>query len=174
MRGAIVLLAGLALAGSADAAPPAVTAAATPTAGVAPVRVTLTATGDAATYAWSLGDGATAEGAVVTHVYGAGTFVATVTATNAAGEVAQAQVTVTAVGRTVSLEAPRSAGYGEPAVLAGSLRPAVRGARVQVYRGTTHVTSARVGRTAASAPGSCSARPGRTTSATARHGRQRA
>ena len=67
------------------------------------------------------------------------------TATNAAGEVAQAQVTVTAVGRTVSLEAPRSAGYGEPAVLTGSLRPAVRGARVQVYRGRTHVTSARVG-----------------------------
>ena len=145
VRGAIVLLAGLALAGSADAAPPAVTAAATPAAGVAPVRVTLTAAGDAASYAWSLGDGATAEGAVVTHVYGAGTFVATVTATNAAGEVAQAQVTVTVVGRTVSLEAPRSAGYGEPAVLAGSLRPAVRGARVQVYRGRTYVTSARVG-----------------------------
>ena len=109
------------------------------------MRVTLTAAGDAASYAWSLGDGATAEGAVVTHVYGAGTFVATVTATNAAGEVAQAQVTVTAVRRTVSLEAPRSAGYGEPAVLAGSLRPAVRGARVQVYRGRTYVTSARVG-----------------------------
>ena len=93
MRGAIVLLAGLALTGAADAAPPVVTAAAAPAGGVAPVRVTLTATGDAASYAWSLGDGATADGAVVTHVYGAGTFVATVTATNEAGEVAQAQVT---------------------------------------------------------------------------------
>ena len=124
MRGAIVLLAGLALAGSADAAPPLVTATATPAAGVAPVRVTLTAAGDAVSYAWSLGDGATAEGAVVTHVYGAGAFVATVTATSSTGEVAQAQVTVTPVRRTVSLEAPRSSGYGEPAVLAGSLRPA--------------------------------------------------
>ena len=145
MRGAIVLLAGLALTGAAHAAPPAVTAAATPAVGVAPLRVTLTATGSAASYTWSLGDGSTATGAVVTHVYGAGRFVATVTATNEAGEVAQAQVSVAAVSRAVSLEAPRSAGYGESALLAGSLRPAVRGGRVQVYRGRTYVTSARVG-----------------------------
>ena len=144
MRGAIVLLAGLALTGAAHAAPPAVTATATPAAGVAPLRVTLTATGDAASYVWSLGDGSTATGAIVSHVYGAGRFVATVTATNAAGEIAQAHVSVTTVSRTVSLEAPRSAGYGKAALLAGSLRPAVRGARVQVYRGRTHVTSARV------------------------------
>jgi N-acetylmuramoyl-L-alanine amidase len=108
------------------------------------MRVTLTATGDAASYAWSLGDGSTAAGAVVTHVYGAGRFVATVTATNEAGEVAQAQISVTAVSRTVSLEAPRNAGYGESTLFAGSLRPTVRGARVQVYRGRTYVTSARV------------------------------
>ena len=72
------------------------------------------------------------------------------TATNETGEVAEAHVTVTAVARTVlsrtvSLEASRSAGYDEPAVVAGSLRPAVRGARVQIYRGKTFVTSARVG-----------------------------
>ena len=145
MRGAIVLLAGLALTGAAHAAPPAVTATAIPAAGVAPLRVTLTATGDAASYVWSLGDGSTATGAVVSHVYGAGRFVATVTATNAAGEVAQAHVSVAAVSRTVSLEAPRTAGYGKPALVAGSLRPAVRGARVQVYRGRAYVTSARVG-----------------------------
>ena len=145
MRGAIVLLAGLALTGTAHAAPPAVTAAATPAAGVAPLRVTLTATGDAASYSWSLGDGSSATGAVVSHVYGAGRFVATVTATSAAGEIAQAHVTVAVVSRTVSLETPRSAGYGKAALLAGSLRPAVRGGRVQVYRGRTHVTSARVG-----------------------------
>ena len=145
MRGAIVLLAGLALTGQAHAASPVVTATAAPAAGVAPLGVTLTAAGDAASYAWSLGDGATAEGAVVTHVYGPGTFVATVTATSEAGDVAQAQVTVTASRRTVSLEAPRSAGYGEAAVVAGSLQPAVRGARVQIYRGRTHVASARVG-----------------------------
>ena len=70
VRGAIVLLAGLAFTASANAAPPAVTATATPAAGVAPFRVTLAATGDAATYSWTLGDGATAAGPVVAHVYG--------------------------------------------------------------------------------------------------------
>ena len=145
MRGAIVLLAGLAFTASANAAPPAVTATATPAAGVAPFRVTLTAAGDAASYAWALGDGATATGPVVTHVYSNGRFVATVTATNSAGEVSQAQVIVTGSRRTITLGAPTSAGYGEPAVLAGSLQPAVRGARVQIYRGRTYVTSARVG-----------------------------
>jgi N-acetylmuramoyl-L-alanine amidase len=145
VRGAIVLLAGLAFAASANAAPPAVTATATPAAGVAPFRVTLAATGDAASYSWALGDGATAAGPVVTHVYGVGRFVATVTATNAAGEVSQAQVAVTGSRRTLTLRAPARAGYGQPAVLAGSLRPAVRGGRVQIYRGRTYVTSARVG-----------------------------
>jgi N-acetylmuramoyl-L-alanine amidase len=144
VRGAIVLLAGLAFTASANAAPPAVIATATPAAGVAPFRVTLTAAGDVATYSWALGDGATAAGPVVTHVYSAGRFVATVTATNPAGEVSQAQVIVTGSRRTITLGAPTSAGYGEPAVLAGSLQPAVRGARVQIYRGRTYVTSARV------------------------------
>ena len=145
VRGAIVLLAGLAFTASANAAPPAVTATATPAAGVAPFRVTLAATGDAASYSWTLGDGATAAGPVVAHVYGVGRFVATVTATNAAGEVSQAQVAVTGSRRTLTLGAPTRAAYGDAAVLAGSLRPAVRGARVQIYRGRTHVTSARVG-----------------------------
>ncbi|MDX6438945.1 MAG: hypothetical protein QOF45_1528 [Gaiellaceae bacterium] len=145
VRGAIVLLAGLAFTASAHAAPPSVTATATPAAGVAPLRVTLAAAGDAASYSWTLGDGASAEGPVATHLYGLGRFTATVTATNAAGEVSQAQVTVAASGRTLGLAAPASADYGGAAIFAGSLRPAVRGAPVQIYRGTTYVTSARVG-----------------------------
>ena len=105
-----------------------------------------TATGDAASYSWTLGDGATAAGPVVAHVYGVGRFVATVTATSAAGEVSQAQVAVTGSRRTLTLgSADAAPAYGDAAVLAGSLRPAVRGARVQIYRGRTYVTSARVG-----------------------------
>ena len=145
MRGAIVLLAGLAFAAPATAAPPAVTASATPSTGVAPLRVTLSANGDAALYAWDLGDGTTAAGALVTHVYSAGRFTATVTATNAAGETSQAQVQVVVSRRTVSLAAPRTADYGGAATLSGVLRPAARGARVQIYRANTYVTSARVG-----------------------------
>ena len=145
MRGAIVLLAGLALAAPATAAPPTVTAAAAPAAGVAPLQVTLTANGDAVAYAWDLGDGTAATGPVVSHVYLAGRFTATVTATGAGGETAKAQVQVAATARTLALSAPRVVDYGSTATLAGSLRPASRGARVQIYRGTAFVTSARVG-----------------------------
>jgi hypothetical protein len=55
VRGAIVLLAGLAFTASANAAPPVVTA-----------------TGDPPSYTWALGDGATAEGPIVTRLYGVG------------------------------------------------------------------------------------------------------
>jgi PKD repeat protein len=144
VRGVIVLLAGLALAGSADAAPPAVTASAAPTTGVAPLRVTLTAAGDEASYAWDFGDGTAGTGAVVSHVYVSGRFTATVTATNAAGETSQAQVSLSVARRTVTLEAPRRLAHGAAGVFAGALRPAVAGARVQIYRGSTFVTSARV------------------------------
>jgi hypothetical protein len=144
VRGAIVLLAGLALAGTADAAPPLVSAAATPASGVAPLRVTLTASGDEAAYAWDLGDGTSATGGSVNHVYASGRFTATVTATNAAGESAQAQVALSVGRRTITLEAPRRVAHGGAGVFAGTLRPAVAGARVQIYRGKTYVTSTRV------------------------------
>ena len=144
MRGAIVLLAGLALAASADAAPPVVSATATPAGGVAPLRVTLAASGDAAAYAWDLGDGTTAAGPVVTHVYPAGRFTATVIATGTTGEIAQAQVQVAASSRTLALSAPRRADYGGSAALTGVLRPSVRNARIRVYRGRTFVTATRV------------------------------
>ena len=145
MRGAIVLLAGLALAAPATAAPPSVTAVASPAAGAAPLPVTLTASGDATSYAWELGDGATAAGVVVQHVYRAGRYTATVTATGATGEAAQTQVQVVASSRTLTLSAPKVGDYGGRASLAGSLLPAARGARVRLYRGGTYVTSARVG-----------------------------
>ena len=147
MRGAIVLLAGLAFAAPATAAPPAVTASATPSAGIAPLRVTLGSNGDAALYAWDLGDGTTASGPLVMHVYPAGRYTASVTATNAAGETSQAQVQIVVSRRTVSLAAPRTADYGGAAALNGVLRPAARGARVQIYRANTYVTSARVAAT---------------------------
>ena len=147
MRGAIVLLAGLAFAAPATAAPPAVTASATPSAGIAPLRVTLGSNGDAALYTWDLGDGTTASGPLVMHVYPAGRYTASVTATNAAGETSQAQVQIVVSRRTVSLAAPRTADYGGAAALNGVLRPAARGARVQIYRANTYVTWARVAAT---------------------------
>ena len=82
----------------------------------------------------------------MTHTYAAGRFVATVTATSADGEQAQAQVAVTAVGRTADA---RDAAGG-PATKRRSYSPdrcgrARRGAPIQIYRGRTYVTTARVG-----------------------------
>src|SRR5687768_17225090 len=103
MRGFAVLLVGLAFTAGASAAPPVVTATASPATGTGPLRVTLTASGEAVGYAWDLGDGETAQGAVVTHVYAPGRYIATVTATNESGETAQAQVGITATELTLSL-----------------------------------------------------------------------
>ncbi len=90
--------------------------------GAAPLAVTLTATGPATTYRWALGDGTTAEGAVVTHTYPAGRFTARVTATAPDGE-AMAAVQIVSVG--VALRRPRRAvGYGHRLTLAGTVVPA--------------------------------------------------
>jgi N-acetylmuramoyl-L-alanine amidase len=95
---------------------PAIQASAT--LGAAPLAVTLTATGAESTYRWDLGDGTTAEGAVVTHTYAAGRFTATVTD----GE-SSAKVQIVSVG--IALRSPRHAvGYGHRLTLAGSVVPA--------------------------------------------------
>jgi PKD repeat protein len=144
VRAAIVLLAGLVFAVPATAAPPVVTASAAPSTGVAPLRVTLTAVGDAAAYSWALGDGASAAGPVVTHTYAAaGRYVAVVTGTSSTGETAQAQVEVVVSPRTLTLAGPRVTGYGEAGTLTGALRPGLRGAQIRIYRGRTFVTSVR-------------------------------
>ena len=76
-------------------AKPIVNVQASATLGAAPLAVTLTASGDAAAYHWDLGDGSVADGPVVQHQYGPGRFTATVTATDAGGETAQASVVIT-------------------------------------------------------------------------------
>jgi PKD repeat protein len=144
VRRAAVFLAALALAPAAHAAPPAVTAQASPAHGAAPLAVTLTASGDAATYHWELGDGSSADGASVQHTYPAGRFTARVTATNAGGETAQATVVVTATG--VTLTGPRSGRYQQLARFRGRVVPAVKGARVGLFRGERRVATVRTSR----------------------------
>jgi L,D-transpeptidase-like protein/PKD domain-containing protein/putative peptidoglycan binding protein len=144
VRRAAVFLAALTLAPAARAAPPAVTAQATPASGAAPLAVTLTASGDAATYHWDLGDGTTADGAAVQHTYAAGRFTARVTATNAAGETAQATAVVTATGLT--LAGPRSGRYQQLAPFRGRLIPAAKGVRIALYRGGQRLATTRTTR----------------------------
>src|SRR6478609_1872079 len=132
VRRAAVFLAAMALAPAAHAAPPAVTAVATPSSGAAPLQVTLTASGDSASYHWELGDGGVADGAVVQHAYAAGRFTARGTATNALGETSQATVVVTATG--ITLVGPGRGAYQQLARFHGKLVPAVEGARITLCR----------------------------------------
>jgi hypothetical protein len=143
MRRAVVFLAALTFAPAAHAAP-AVTAQATPASGAAPLQVTLTASGDPATYHWDLGDGTSADGAVVQHTYAAGSYTARVTATNPLGETAAATVTVTATG--ITLVGPRSGTYQQQASFHGRLVPAAKGVRVVLYRGSARLGSAKTRR----------------------------
>ena len=72
VRRAAIFVTAMVFAPAAHAAPPAVSAHASPANGPAPLQVTLTASGDLAAYHWELGDGTTADGPVVQHVYAAG------------------------------------------------------------------------------------------------------
>jgi hypothetical protein len=106
--------------------------------------VTLSATGDAATYHWQLGDGTSADGPTVQHTYAAGRFTARVTATNTLGETSQATAVVTAVGLT--LAAPKVGRYGQLLRFHARLIPARKGVRVALFRGERRIAVARTRR----------------------------
>jgi PKD repeat protein len=144
VRRAGVFLAALVLAPTAHAAPPAVTAQASPASGAAPLQVALTASGDAATYHWELGDGTSADGPVVQHTYPAGRFTARVTATNALGETAQATTAITATGLT--LAAPKVGRYRQLVRFRGRLIPAAKDARIALFRGGRRIGVTRTDR----------------------------
>lgn len=83
---------------SAEAASP-VSASATPTSGTAPLDVAFTAaaTTTGLSYAWSFGDGTTGSGASPDHTYDeAGSYIATLTASDAGGVVGTDTVAITA------------------------------------------------------------------------------
>jgi lipoprotein-anchoring transpeptidase ErfK/SrfK len=107
--------------------------------GAAPLHVVLTASGDAASYHWDLGDGTTADGPSIDHLFPAGRFVVRVTATAADGETAQAEATILALALTV--HAGRVANFGGHLVFRGRLVPALRGARVRLVLGDRRVAS---------------------------------
>jgi PKD repeat protein len=130
----VLLLAMLVWTPAGNAAPTLVVQA-TPMIGQAPLAVTLTATGDAVSYHWDLGDHTTAVGPVVQHRYEAGRYTATVTATGADGSTAQASVVITAVKLTLS--GPRTATYGRLATFKGRMVPATPGSRISLRAGET-------------------------------------
>ena len=140
MRRIAVVLLALAFVPAAHASGPAVSIQASATSGPAPLSVTLTASGDPALYHWDLGDGTTADGPIVQHVYPAGRFVAQVTATGAGGT-SQAQVTITSLGLT--LGAPKVGSYGQRVRFHGRTVPALKNVHVGLYRGEQRIASAK-------------------------------
>ena len=143
-RAGILVMAALAFAPAAHAAPPAVSIQASASTGPAPLSVTLTASGDLATYHWDLGDGTTADGPVVQHIYSAGRFTARVIATGATGETAQAEVTVTSL--VLTLRSRHVGHYQQLLGFHGRLVPSLKGVRVGLYRGERRIGGAKVGR----------------------------
>jgi PKD repeat protein len=122
-------------------AKPNVSVQASPATGQSPLNVTLTATGDAIAYHWDLGDKTQADGPVVQHQYGTGRFTATVTGTAADGSTAQASVVITSAQLT--LAGPKVATYGKRAKFRGRMAPALRGAPITLYSGTTPLKTAK-------------------------------
>jgi hypothetical protein len=143
MRRFLPLLLFFVLAPTASAAPT-VAAQATPATGQAPLDVTLIATGDAVSYRWDLGDGTTADGAVVNHRYAAGRYTATVTAIGTDGTTALASVIVTAT--KLSLEGPRVATYRRRSTFKGRIVPAVAHAPIVLYAGDAPVATGKANR----------------------------
>jgi peptidoglycan hydrolase-like protein with peptidoglycan-binding domain len=101
----------------------------TPVTGSAPLTVTLTASCGSASYAWQFGDGSTATGQTVQHVYAAGYFRPTLTSDTGTEAVAP----VTSISLRVSL--PRRVGYAKYVALRAQIVPRLpvtfRGRRFQ-------------------------------------------
>jgi hypothetical protein len=145
MRAAIVVALVLALSpASAAGAPPTVAASANVTSGAAPLQVSFAASGDAVSYHWDFGDGASADGAATNHVYGPGAFTARLTGTSSSGETATASVRVLSFALT--LQSRGVATYAGHLRFKGRLIPAQRGTRVSLY--TSDGRRAARGRTA--------------------------
>jgi PKD repeat protein len=130
LRGLVSAAALLILVPAATGATPVVSIQATPTIGAAPLRVTFTATGDAASYHWDFGDAGSADGRTAEHTYAAGRWTATLTARSLDGSAATQTVQVTAYGLT--LAGPNPARWGRRVVFRGAIVPAERGLPVSL------------------------------------------
>lgn len=131
LRGLVCAVSLLILVPAAAGARTLVTMQVTPTAGAAPLRVTFTASGDAAAAHWDFGDGVTADGQTVEHTYAAGRWTATLNARDAAGATSTQSTVVTAEGLT--LTGPSPARYGRKLTFRGAVVPAERNVAVMLF-----------------------------------------
>ena len=128
-RGLHCAVAVLSFAAAAPAAAPLMSIQATPLRGPAPLAVTFTASGDAVSYHWDFGDGASADGPTVAHTFAAGRWTTTLAGRSSDGETSTRSLALTASALT--LTAPRRAlRYARRSVFRGAVIPAERGVRV--------------------------------------------
>jgi peptidoglycan hydrolase-like protein with peptidoglycan-binding domain len=123
-RGLVIAAVLLSTVPAAGAARTQVAIHATPTAGQAPLQVAFAASEAVAAH-WDFGDGGSADGLAVDHVYAAGQWIATATLRAIDGTTATRSVTITAYGLT--LTAPNPARWGRPLNFGGAVIPAERG-----------------------------------------------
>jgi len=123
---------------AAEAARAQFTIQATPAAGPAPLEVTFTTT-DATAAHWDFGDGTSADGVTVKHVYAAGRWTATATD----GTTATQSVSITAYGLTLS--GPNPARWGRRSGFRGAVVPAGRGLVVTLNGPNGKLGSAKTG-----------------------------
>jgi PKD repeat protein len=131
----------LILVSPARGAAPLVTIQTTPPTGAAPLHVTFTAVGEAASYHWDFGDGLSADGRTAEHTYAAGRWTATLTAQSGGGETTTQTATLTAYGLT--LAGPSPARYDRRAVFRGAIVPAQRNAFVSLIGPRGKIAGAR-------------------------------
>ena len=154
----IAILAAIGPAPAAHAAAPRVSISAAPGRGAAPLHVTLQASGDLATYHWEFGDGTTADGPTVSHVYGPGAFTAKVTATGL--DQTTSVATTRIVSLAVLLRARGIVPFHGHLGFRGRLIPAEKGRRVGLYLGSKRVATGRTGKTGRFRIGAPISRPG--------------
>jgi PKD repeat protein len=141
-RGLVCVVVVLIFVPAAPAAAPVVSIQATPLKGPAPLTVSFTGGGDAVSYHWDFGDGATAEGPTASHTFAAGRWTTVVTGQSSGGETTSQSISLTASALT--LTAPkRAVRYARRAVFRGAVIPAERGVRVALVGPTGQIAQTR-------------------------------
>lgn len=126
-RALVIALAFLSSAPATSAARTLVAIQATPSAGAAPLHVTFTAS-DATAAHWDFGDGNSADGVTVEHVYAAGHWTATATVRATDGTTVTQSASIAAYGLT--LTGPNPVRWGRRTLFRGTAVPAERGLAV--------------------------------------------
>jgi PKD repeat protein len=139
-RGVVIAVALLSSVPAPSAARTLVAIQATPPAGEAPLHVTFTASGATAAH-WDFGDGGSADGVTVEHVYAAGRWTATATVRATDGTTVTQSASITAYGLT--LTGPNPVRWGRPTLFRGVVIPVARGLAVTLSGPNGKVGSAK-------------------------------